>query len=74
MNKHIKARYKKEIPEIFDDLAREKRVLWMQEREEELLESAWGIIANANGGNWDLETKEWKEAAEKWRDKYISNL
>ena len=36
----------------------------------DLLEMAWGLIANANGGNWDLATAEWKRAAERWRDGY----
>ena len=38
----------------------------------ELLELAWGLIANANEGNWNKATPEWKEAAEKWRDTYHS--
>lgn len=35
-------------------------------------EAAWGIIANAYGGDWDLasEASGWKEAAERWRDAY----
>ncbi len=38
-----------------------------------LLESAWGIIANAYGGNWDdAQNKDWKPAAERWRDEYMS--
>lgn len=39
---------------------------------ESLLETAWGIIANAYGGNWDLasEASGWKAAAERWRDAY----
>lgn len=44
-------------------------------RLQDLLDRAWGIIANANGGNWDAPTgagskfdAEWKAAAEKWRD------
>ena len=43
-----------------------------QEQTAELLESAWGIIANAYGGDWDLAspTSGWKEAAERWRDRY----
>lgn len=41
-----------------------------QSEEAELLESAWGLIANAGGGNWDFETKAWEEAAIRWRDKY----
>lgn len=36
----------------------------------EQIEIAWTIIANANEGNWDNATPEWKKAAEKWRDKY----
>lgn len=39
-----------------------------------LLESAWGIIANAGGGNWDKEGSEWREAAERWRDGYHERL
>jgi hypothetical protein len=36
----------------------------------EALEIAWGIIANAYGGNWDLATEEWREAAIRWRDEH----
>jgi hypothetical protein len=32
------------------------------------LQLAWGIIANAGGGNWELETEEWQKAAANWRD------
>lgn len=38
----------------------------------EMLDSAWGLIANAGGGNWDLQTEEWRQAARRWRDKYLS--
>jgi len=38
---------------------------------EEQMDFAWGIIANSYGGDWDLaQNKDWKPAAEKWRDKY----
>ena len=40
----------------------------------DLLQIAWGIIANASGGDWDKETLEWKAAAERWRDKYHSDV
>lgn len=43
----------------------------LAERDKELkdhLYMAWTIIANANEGNWDNATPEWKQAAEKWRD------
>lgn len=39
-----------------------------------LVELAWGIIANASGGNWDLESKDWQTAAAKWRDDYHHSL
>lgn len=34
----------------------------------EPVESAWGIIANAYGGNWDEAPEDWRKAAERWRD------
>jgi len=37
---------------------------------ENMLEVAWGIIANAGGGDWSKETEVWQAAAIKWRDKY----
>lgn len=40
------------------------------ERAEAAVETAWGIIANANGGDWGGNT-EWRLAAERWRDEYI---
>ncbi len=44
----------------------------MQDRD--LLELAWGIIANAGGGDWEKESKEWQDAAIKWRDNYFATL
>lgn len=40
------------------------------------LELAWGIIANAAGGDWDhpINHPEWKAAAERWRDRYFTML
>lgn len=39
-----------------------------------MLEAAWGIIANAGGSNWELETSDWQEAAARWRDAYHRSL
>lgn len=39
-----------------------------------LLDFAWGIIANAGGGDWNNETCEWREAAVKWRDQWEATL
>jgi hypothetical protein len=38
------------------------------ERLRDGMELAWGVIANAYGGGWELATKEWRKAAERWRD------
>lgn len=32
------------------------------------LELAWGLIANASGGDWEKESREWQDAAIRWRD------
>jgi hypothetical protein len=44
----------------------ENEILWDE------MESAWGIIANAHGGDWDLASKAsgWKKAAKRWRNRY----
>lgn len=36
----------------------------------ELLDSAWGLIANAGNGDWSTQTVEWQGAAVRWRDQY----
>lgn len=38
------------------------------------IEAAWGIIANAGGGNWENESPEWSNSAAQWRDKYMPDL
>lgn len=44
------------------------------DRSAKLLEEAWGIIANASGGDWDKENPHWKSAAERFRDRYHRQL
>ena len=39
-----------------------------------LLEIAWGVIANASGGDWTKETQEWRQAAAKWRDDWLAEI
>jgi len=36
----------------------------------DLLDLAWAIIANTNGGNWDLADDEWVKAAIDFRLRY----
>lgn len=38
------------------------------------LETAWGIIANASGGDWTKQSEEWRGAAERWRDAVLPRL
>jgi hypothetical protein len=38
---------------------------------DDLLAEAWGVIANVNRGRWGDQSKEWVEAAERWRDKWF---
>lgn len=37
---------------------------------DDLIEYAWGIIANAWGGDWSKASVDWQDAAKKWRDRY----
>lgn len=41
---------------------------------DDLLYDAFALIANANEGDWDAATPEWKAAAERWRDRWHSQL
>ena len=40
----------------------------------DLLESAWGLIANVSGGNWLNQHEDWVAAAERWRTKYYTMI
>ena len=40
----------------------------------DLVEYAWGIIANAGGGDWRNESDEWQGAAIRWRTQYHDYL
>ncbi len=42
------------------------------DEKDELLEFAWGIIANAYSGDWEAARPRWKAAAEKWRDQWAA--
>lgn len=41
---------------------------------DDLMEFAWGIIANAGGGDWTRESADWQEAAARWRTAYFKKL
>src|SRR3990167_8494477 len=45
-----------------------------REQDLELLETAWGIIANVSEGNWEKQLQIWQDAAVRWRDKYHALL
>lgn len=54
------------------DMEREAKEVALLQNHERLnaLEWGWSIIANAGGGDWAKESKDWQEAAAKWRDQY----
>lgn len=37
-------------------------------------EWGWSIIANSSGGDWTKESKEWQEAAAKYRDQFHNEI
>jgi hypothetical protein len=44
------------------------------ERAVDLCYYGWTVIANAGGGNWENETAEWRQAAERFRDRFHAEL
>ena len=34
-------------------------------------EMLWAVLANVSGGNWQLQSKEWRRAAARWRNEYF---
>lgn len=38
---------------------------------DEAIMEAWGIIANAGGGDWGTQTEEWQQAAASWREHWL---
>lgn len=45
-----------------------------QRMDDDLLEQAWGVIANAYGGNWGQADPEWHLAASRWRENWNARL
>lgn len=37
-----------------------------REELEDLIELAWGVIANSGYGDWTRESEDWQYAADKW--------
>lgn len=60
------------VEELASELERMKeQVRWSNDH----LETAWGVIANAQGGDWDRDgIPGWKQAAERWRDEYFDHM
>ncbi len=53
--------------------ARKKEIERLEAEIDTLMDSmevAWGVIANAHGGNWSLASRDWLEAAECYRDEH----
>lgn len=46
----------------------------IREATAEAMEHGFGIIANAGGGDWSKESKDWQKAAVKFRERYHALL
>lgn len=42
--------------------------------QDDLIDWAWTIIANAGGGDWLRESNDWQKAAAGWREAYHKHL
>ena len=40
----------------------------------DLEHTAWDLIKNACGGDWQLANKDWRKAAERWRGEYYEQV
>ena len=38
------------------------------------LETAWNLICNVSGGNWEMQSQEWRDAVVLLREKYLSRI
>lgn len=41
-------------------------------KQRDLLERAWGLLANVSGGDWAKQSGDWRQTAERWRDNLFS--
>jgi hypothetical protein len=41
---------------------------------DDLVEAAWGLVANAWGGEWSQASEMWRDAATHWRAAYHESL
>ena len=57
-----------------DEVARSAGHPTPTDERDELIDLAWGLIANVGDGNgeWSSQTQEWQDAAARWRDRYLN--
>jgi len=41
---------------------------------QDLLEAAWGLIANVSHGDWKVQSEDWQQAAALWREQYHATM
>ena len=58
------------LPEGVDVHIAEQKIKEMADAAEML----WVVLANVSEGDWTKQTKEWQDAAAKWRDNYHKKL
>lgn len=57
--------------------SRSQAVQAEREKNEKMASAAemlWVVLANVSGGDWSKQSKEWQEAAARWRDNYFAVL
>lgn len=57
--------------------AKNKRIAELEAENKGMRDAAemlWVILANVSGGDWDKQSDEWQEAAQRWRDNYFQSL
>ena len=59
------------LPDLIAELTAARAEI---ERLRESLDWAWAVIANAGGGDWTRETRDWQAAAIRWRDDTLPGL
>lgn len=46
----------------------------VETEDDDLIYTAWAIIANAGEGDWSRETPDWRDAAVRWRDRFHARI
>lgn len=48
-----------------------RRITDVLKEHDDAVQLAWGVIANAGGGDWKTQSRTWQQAAKRWRDRFV---